>query len=86
MLCCGHDRTTAFCSTCGRKLTPDGSLPSLLLYCRERLGEAREAYGAVSGNRVDSGRLDRLSHRVAKWEAWCATLENLILGTGEDLP
>jgi len=64
MKCCGKNRPTRFCSTCGKQLL-DEPLFSLLDHCRR------------TANKI-SQRGKSFSNGYEKWTTWAEELEKLL--------
>lgn len=69
MRCCGENRTTRFCSTCGKQLLEDKPLFSLLNHCR-RTANMLKQRGKSHSNGYD------------KWTDWAEELEKLLIKQG----
>tara|TARA_R110000803_G_scaffold193054_2_gene255970 strand:- start:3539 stop:3820 length:282 start_codon:yes stop_codon:yes gene_type:complete len=89
--CCGWDRTTSYCCTCGKKLTEDFDLNDLLLHCKAALLTAEKTLVARKQWEADDGGIQTRSVKSAersirKWGAWSKLLEEVkvpLTGSGE---
>lgn len=86
MKCCGEQRDTQFCPTCGKPLLGD-PLVTLLQFCQVHRKQCDRWVAAVaedvstySPRNVDKGErhLARVSRTRTKWTRWIAALEQAI--------
>jgi hypothetical protein len=86
--CCGKKRTTRFCPECGRRLSGDSPLESLLAHCekyaKQYLGTAARFRKSAESHREREGNphagvgadamADREQDCGEKWSKWAAAL------------
>jgi hypothetical protein len=83
--CCGAERKTAYCPSCGARLAPPSPLDGLLAHCRQqaRILEALMAEWEEPGPPMTPARQamqDRDRSRLAKWRSWADGLAALLAG------
>lgn len=81
--CCGAERKTAYCPSCGARLAPPSPLEGLLAHCRAQARSlAREAALWDEEGRTLSPRqqaaLASARARLAKWRSWADGLAALL--------
>lgn len=74
MKCCGEDRTTPFCPTCGKQLGSAGNLNSLMRHIRKQVDRLKGTEPR-RGNFVGNSQI--------KWECWAEALEAMIARDAE---
>jgi NADH pyrophosphatase NudC (nudix superfamily) len=90
--CCGAERKTAYCPSCGARLAPPSPLEGLLAHCRQqaRILEREIAGWEEIGSKpfddlkpAQQRMLTRHRERLAKWAAWADGLAALLAGAEE---
>jgi hypothetical protein len=88
--CCGSERKTAYCPSCGARLAPPLPLEGLLAHCRAQARNLEAVVVAwdepgvsvtMTPGRQASQARDRA--RLAKWAAWADGLAALLAPPGE---
>jgi hypothetical protein len=83
--CCGAERKSAYCPSCGARLAPPSPLDGLLAHCRQqaRILEALMAEWDEPGTPMTEARQAMRARdraRLVKWRSWADGLSALLAG------
>lgn len=81
--CCGAERKTAYCPSCGARLAPPSPLEGLLAHCRAQVRNLGAAVAAweepgLPMTEARQAMLARDRARLAKWRSWADGLAALL--------
>jgi hypothetical protein len=85
--CCGSERTSAYCPSCGARLAAPSPLEGLLAHCRKQARSLEAVVATWADPEVCEAMTPacqaaqaRDRARLAKWSAWADGLAALLAG------